>query len=256
MNTNLRSFERDYVDAVVERVLPFGVFVRLTDGTPGYIRRRELDLDADVDPLAVVRKGQKIWAVILESEQEQTHVELSRRATLRDPWPEFARRFHEGGMIRGMVRALQSNGVFVRVQAGVSGLVPLDEIATWHVNKPEEVLWVGDAVEASIVDLDATDKRLILSIKARMMHRDSLKTTERSLAPSVNQLAVATRGNFDRSITAADRDHVGAILVVDDHNEVRTSLTLWLRHRGFTAFDADSLHREARLFAAVFSRAR
>ena len=236
-----KSPDDQWLEVAVEHVLSFGVFVRLPDGTKGYIRKRELDLDADVDPAEVVQVGQKIQAVIIKTGKEETSIELSRRATLEDPWPEFAQLFHEGDTVRGTVRALQPSGVFVRVQAGISGLVPLEEIATWQVDNPESVLWVRDMVEATITHLNVRDKRLSLSIKARMTHRDTLKTPERSLVQSVGHLVGTAREKSDRPITQAERDRAGAILVVDDHDEVRTSLVSWLMRRGFNAFEADLL---------------
>jgi small subunit ribosomal protein S1 len=117
------------VSATVEQIYPFGVFVRLQDGTPAYIRRRELGLDADVDPSQVVHEGDTITAVIVGQSETGKRLELSRRAALPDPWKEFAQRFYEGDVIRGTVQALHPRGVFVRVWEGVNGFVPLSELA-------------------------------------------------------------------------------------------------------------------------------
>ncbi len=231
------------LDVTVERVLPFGVFVRLPDGTQGYIRRRELDLDADVEPSEVVQEGQKIQAVVIKSEEADTHVELSRRATLKDPWPEFAQHNHEGDVVRGTVRALHPIGAFVRVQAGINGLVPLGEFATWRVDKPEDVLWVRDTVETIITNLDPNSKRLTLSIKALMLQRDTNKIPSQVLSQPLVQSPLSILTKPVTSISSEMRDRVGKILVVDDHDQVRSSLTSWLNRRGFVALEAESLDK-------------
>jgi ribosomal protein S1 len=100
------------VEANVERILSFGVFVRLRDGSSGYIRRRELALEADVEPNEIIQEGEKIKAVIIKTEEADARIELSRRATLKDPWIEFVNHNFEGAIVRGRVRALHSNGVF------------------------------------------------------------------------------------------------------------------------------------------------
>lgn len=227
----------------VVRVLPFGVFVRLPDGTRGYIRRRELALDADVEPTEVVQEGQIIDAVVIKSEDSNTHIELSRRATLRNPWSEFAQRYHEGDVVRGTVRALHPNGAFVRIQAGIRGFVPLSEIASWFVQKPDDVLWIGDSVEAIIKDMDASQKRMTLSIKALMVQRDAAKGTTKSSSQSDATMPLPPLTTTTSPISLGMRDQLGPILVLDDHDEIRTSLASWLKKRGFRALEAESTEK-------------
>lgn len=231
------------IDVTVERVLPFGVFVRLPNGASGYIRRRELELDADVEPSEIVREGQEIQVVVIKAEEADARIELSRRATLKDPWPEFAQHNYEGDVIRGTVRALHPNGAFVRVQAGVNGFVPLAEIANWQVDKPEDVLWIGDTVEAIIANLDTNNQRLTLSIKVLMLQRDTNKTLSRALRQPTVQSSLSALAKPVSPISSVMRDQLGMILVVDDNDEVRSSLTSWLNRRGFMALEAESLEK-------------
>lgn len=230
-----------WLEVTVERVRPFGVFVLLPDGTRGYIRRRELDLDADIDPAEVVRDGQKIQAVVIKDEKTDAHVELSRRATLKDPWNDIRQHYHEGDVVRGTVRALHTNGAFVRIQAGINGFVPLGDIASWSVGKPDDVLWIGDTVEAIIKDIDANQKRLSLSIKALMAPRDTVKSPSQPVIQSGNTVPLPGLARPSPPISLAMQNQLGPVLVVDDHDQMRSSLTSWLLRRGFTAMEAKSL---------------
>lgn len=231
------------VDATVERILPFGVFVRLPNGASGYIRRRELDLDADIEPSEIVQEGQKIQAIVIKTEETDTKVELSRRATLKDPWLEFTQRNREGDVVCGTVRALHPNGAFVRVQTGINGFVPLAEIASWQVDKPENVLWVGDTVETIITNLDTNNQRLTLSIKALMLQRDAIKSPSRAANLPAVKSPMSIPAKPLSLISSEMRDQLGTILVVDDNDEVRSSLTSWLNRRGFMALEAESLEK-------------
>lgn len=141
------------LEVVVEKIFPFGIFVRLQDGTPAYIRRRELALDRDVDPAQIVQEGQKISAAVIYPKDSEKLLELSRRRTLTNPWTAFVRQFGVGDAVRGIVRTVTPRGVYVRIQAGIDGYVPLEEIAPWKIDKPKLLLWKDDAIEATIIGI-------------------------------------------------------------------------------------------------------
>ena len=235
------------VEATVERVLPFGVFVRLEDGTPAYIRRRELDLDADVDPTQVVHEGESIKALILDLGEQGKHMELSRRATLQDPWPEFTQRFVVGDVIRGTVRALRPNGAFIHIQPGIDGFVPLGELAPKPMDKPEDVLWVDDDIEAVITRVVPSKKLVSLSIKARLEQYDqALKFAGYVFGKPTAQRKI-TRSFYPTDETSTeesdsiDYQKAGPILIVEDDDEVRESLKAWLSQKGIQVSSAASV---------------
>lgn len=234
------------VEVVVERVFSFGVFVRLPDGREGYIRRRELHLDMDVEPSQMVQEGDRLAAIIIGLEDGK-RIELSHRLTLKDPWPEFVKQHRIGDVVQGSVRALLPSGAFVRVQAGISGFVPSDEIATWKVEKPDEVLWIGDAVQARITDIDEDERRLTLSIRNLMMERDGGQTISSTVPTRSAWSGWSPPLLANEPISPSLRDRVGQILVVEDQEEVRRPLTEWLRQRGFLAEEAESLETALQL---------
>jgi len=233
------------VDAVVEKVLPFGVFARLDDDTRGYIRRRELDLDADVEPSQVVQEGDGIEAVILNLGEPGKYIELSRRAILKNPWPEFARQHRAGDIIRGEVRALHPKGVFVRIQPGINGFVSLEELAPKVVKKPEEVLWVGDDIEAVIKSVQPVKKRISLSIKARLQQYDQAMDTSAQLkSPKAMPKAAQSekRGIIaPQEMEDVDLKNAGPILIVEDDREVSEALETWFRQKGIEVSAADKV---------------
>jgi len=228
------------VEAIVESIQPYGVFVRLDAKTRAYIRRRELDLDADVDPARVVKAGDKITAKVIALGETGKHIELSRRAILPNPWHDFARRFRDGAVVRGTVRALHPKGVFVRVEAGISGFVPLDELAMWQVSKPDDLLWVDDEVEAVITHLDARSERLTLSIKTRMEQRAQVTQIIERLAERETERAPVTLKEELPPPTAEERDRLGQIVVIDDEDTIRNGLVTWLQQCGYRACAAQT----------------
>lgn len=244
------------VDATVERILPFGVFVRLDDGIKAYIRKRELDLDADIEPSQVTHEGEKIRAIVLTLGEFGKYIELSRRAILKDPWPEFAHQHHVGDIVRGTVRALQSHGAFVRIQAGIDGFVPLEELTTISVNKPEEVVWVGDNVEAIIGRIESEKRHISLSIKKRIrQYNQEFETSGLLVKKTTSELfdkTLQVGGENTRRIDSALYDHLGSILVVEDDKDVRDSLTTWLRRRKLNVTSVESVSKAKELQSSQY----
>lgn len=249
------------VSGKVDKILPYGVFVRLADGTRAYIRRRELSWAGDVEPRKLVQEGQVVQAFVIGLPGSDRSIELSLKATLPDPWQEFISKFRERDIVEGTVKSLMSYGVFVEILPGVDGLVPLSELAPWDVQKPEEVVWQGDDVEAAITRIDHKQKKVWLSIRLRVKQLAQVaeimeflgQRTDGDLAPE-NKLTLpqielgpaseAEEPDWNEKIGQRELEHVGPILVVDDHDEVCKSLVDWLRHQGYQA-DAAKTPEEA-----------
>jgi signal transduction histidine kinase/predicted RNA-binding protein with RPS1 domain/FixJ family two-component response regulator len=209
-----------------------------------------LDLDADIAPAEVVQEGQTLQAVIIKVEEFDGRIELSRRATLKDRWPEFLAQHREGDVVHGRLQGLHPTGVFVRLEAGINGFVPSSELATWPVSKPEDLLWREDEVEAVITHVDARNRRLTLSIRSRMQqlaqatriieHLTEQKAQVRDV-PTIPIEAV-------QQITPNERAQVGKIFIIDDDEGIRNGLVHWLQQRGY---DASAVWPSKEIFSRI-----
>jgi len=248
---NYRLHQR--VTAHVERIFPFGVFVRLPDGTPAYVRRRELTQAGNLDPRQVVAEGTEIEGVVIALAGAAHNLELSVRRAQPDPWDAFSRSVKVRDTVVATVKSLSADEVFVQVVPGVDGRIPRDELAPWRVQHPDELLWIGDHVEAMITHLDRRQKRLRLSIAQQMAHQvrvrkvlaflEDSRPTEDKPPPALAEEDHAPPSRDAISPAVADR--VGKVLVVDDHDEIRKPLVEWLRRQGFAAEGAASLEEAA-----------
>ena len=247
----------------IERLLSYGLFVTLADGTRAYIRRRELSWSGNLDPRDSWREGEQISARVLKLPAPGQQLELSHRATLPDPWDDFATQHRQGDVVTGTVKNLVSYGAYVELRPGVDGLVPLPELASRKVDKPEAILWVGDVIEAVITYLERDTRKLRLSIRARL---SQLKTVVRvvencdlfpATAGETNSSPAKEAGPVDppadaspsAEVTPIISERVGRILVVDDYAQVRLPLVEWLQNCGCTvdgAADAATALRKIR----------
>jgi signal transduction histidine kinase/predicted RNA-binding protein with RPS1 domain/DNA-binding response OmpR family regulator len=242
----------------VEQIFPFGVFVRLQDGTEGYIRRRELAWGKDVDPRQLVAVGDTFEAIELPSSDQSARRqrrELSRRATLGDPWQEFFRRYHRGDVVQGHVTDVASFGVFVEILPGVDGLIPLQDIIPLGVEKPDDLLWVGDDVEAVITRIGRQDKKVRLSIRERVRQLDRAATQAFLRRPPADGVSIAEHlglstadvmRQMESENESKEKDRtiapqrVSQVMVVDAEAAVRQPLVEWFRRQGYQTVGFES----------------
>ncbi len=236
------------VQARVETILDFGVFVRLPDETKGYIRLRELSWVPEQDPASIVLPGQEFLVEVTVPESPGRTLECSRRLTLPDPWTEFARRLRPGNVVLCTVSSLVPDAAFVQIFPGVSGMVPLEELAPWKVERPEEVVLVGDRVEAIITCVAQHSRQVWLSIRERMQQVAISQATVRRLrgepdtgGQGLPQDTLAD-GSENRSVSSSARASVvGRTLLVDDRDDLRVPLARWLSGQGCTVESASNM---------------
>jgi small subunit ribosomal protein S1 len=148
----------------VSSIVNFGAFVDL-GGVDGLVHVSELSWKHVDHPSEVVSVGQEVEVEVLDVDLERERVSLSLKATQEDPWKEFERKYRAGEVIQGQVTKIVPFGAFVRVAQGIEGLVHISELSGMHVESPEQVVQVGDAVQVKVIDVDVSRRRISLSIR-------------------------------------------------------------------------------------------
>ncbi len=154
----------DIIKGVISNIVDFGAFVDL-EGIDGLIHISELSWGHVNHPSEVLSIGQEVSVKVLDIDRNRQRVSLGLKQTQDDPWKGLVDAHQVGDIIRGKVTKLVSFGVFVQISEGIEGLVHISELAGHHVEKPEEVVAVGDEIEVKIIEIDAQRRRLSLSIK-------------------------------------------------------------------------------------------
>lgn len=165
------THEGDVVKGVVRRLTKFGAFVDL-GGIDGLLHISDLDYYRVKDPSEVVKVDQELELKVLKLDPEAGRISLGLKQMKMEPWEAFSKEFANGDIIQGTVVRITPWGAFVNVRPGIDGLVHISELDNKRVGKVDDVVAVGQAIEAKILEIDLTRKRLSLSLRA-MLGEDS-----------------------------------------------------------------------------------
>ena len=157
----------DRVRGAVTRLADFGAFVELEPGIEGLVHVSEMSWGKKVrTPADVVKPGDVVEAVILSISPPERRISLGLKQALGDPWAVVARNYAVGAAVEGTVTSLPKFGAFVQLTEGVEGLVHISEItAEKRLNHPQDVLKVGQKVQAQILAIDLEKRLIKLSMK-------------------------------------------------------------------------------------------
>lgn len=155
----------DVVEGKVARLTNFGAFIDL-GGVDGLVHVSEISFERVGEPSDVLKVGQDVKVKVLAVDPEKDRISLSIKQTLPQPWDNITEKVAEGDVLEGTVKRLTSFGAFVEVFPGVEGLVHISQISHKHIATPNEVLASGEKVKVKVLNVNAEEHRLALSIKA------------------------------------------------------------------------------------------
>lgn len=155
----------DVVEGKVARLTNFGAFIDL-GGVDGLVHVSEISFERVGKPSDVLKVGQDVKVKVLAVDPEKDRISLSIKQTLPQPWDNITEKVAEGDVLEGTVKRLTSFGAFVEVFPGVEGLVHISQISHKHIATPNEILASGEKVKVKVLNVNAEEHRLALSIKA------------------------------------------------------------------------------------------
>jgi len=157
----------DRVKGTITRIADFGAFVEIEPGIEGLIHISEMSWAKKVrTPSDLVKVGETVEAVILGIKLEERRMSLGLKQALGDPWVGATEKFAPGTVISGPVTSITKFGAFVQVAEGIEGMVHISEItAEKRLNHPQEVLKVGQVVQAQVIAIDGERRIIRLSMK-------------------------------------------------------------------------------------------
>ena len=153
----------DVIEGTVKNITDFGAFIDL-GGADGLLHISEISWGRVDNPKKIYKFGDTVKVFIKDI--KDTKIALSVKFPEENPWNNAAEKYAVGNVVTGKVARMTDFGAFVELAPGVDALLHVSQISRDHVEKPADVLSIGQEIEAKIVDFDEADRKISLSMKA------------------------------------------------------------------------------------------
>ncbi|HMN67222.1 MAG TPA: 30S ribosomal protein S1 [Bdellovibrionales bacterium] len=154
------------IEGEVKSITDFGVFIGVEEGIDGMIHISDFSWTKRINhPSEMFKKGDKVRAVVLGVDIENERFSLGLKQLEADPWSNIEDKYKIGNQYDVKVVKLADFGVFVELESDIEGLIHISELSTKRVEKPDDVVAVGDSVKAEIITIDRDSRKIGLSAK-------------------------------------------------------------------------------------------
>ena len=155
----------DTVKGFVKSFTSFGAFIDL-GGFDGLLHINDMSWGHVTRPKDFVKKGQEIELKVIRLDPEEKRINLSLKHFTEDPWMHFEDNYHVNDIVKGKVTKLTDFGAFIELEEGIEGLAHISEFSwTKKINKPSDMVKIGDELECMILGYDIQAGRVSLGLK-------------------------------------------------------------------------------------------
>jgi small subunit ribosomal protein S1 len=155
------------VTTTVRSLTNFGVFVEIEPGIDGMVHISDLSWTKKFNhPSEMLERGQEVKCLVLEVDEEKRRVSLGIKELTEDPWIRaIPEKYIPGQIIKGTITKLTNFGAFVELEPDLEGLLHISELADHKIDKPGDIVKVGDEVEVKILRIDPESRKIGLSLR-------------------------------------------------------------------------------------------
>ncbi len=159
----------------IRNLTNYGAFVELEPGIDGLIHISDLSWIENIShPSEVLKKGDKVNAVILSVDKESKKITLGVKHLTENPWDTIEKKMPVGSIVKGKVTKITAFGAFVKLDNGIEGLVHVSELSDQAFRKVEDVVSENSEIQAKVLKIDREHKRVSLSIKEFLIDTNQL----------------------------------------------------------------------------------
>ena len=178
----------------IRNLTSYGAFMGLEEGLDAMIHVSDISWTRKINhPSEVLNKGMEVEAQVLEVDRENQRISAGMKQLAEDPWETIDNYYKVGDLVKGKVSKLASFGAFVGLEHDIDGLVHISQVSEERVDKIKNALKVDEEVNARVIKIDRSDRRIGLSIKAANYSQEQLKEEEAvldSLKPGEDLVAL------------------------------------------------------------------
>ncbi|MEM7155166.1 MAG: S1 RNA-binding domain-containing protein, partial [Myxococcota bacterium] len=163
------------VAGVIRNIADFGVFVELEPGIDGLVHITDLSWTQRVrHPSELFKKGDEVQAMVLniDNSGEKPKISLGIKQLQQDPWDRIPYDYPIGKIIEVKILKLADFGAFAEIEPGIEGLIHISEITDERIEDPGQVLEPGQTQRAEVIQMDAAERRIGLSVKSARRQDD------------------------------------------------------------------------------------
>jgi len=188
------------VHGKVRNLTDFGAFIEIEDGIDGLVHVSDISWSRRIKhPGELLRKGQPVDAVITAIDPENRRMSLSIKELEPNAWNDFIANHKPGDVVKGKIARFASFGAFVELGDNLEGLCHISELSDERVNKPEDVVQIGQEMEFRVLRIDTENKKIGLSARAAGMEDTFVETKTYTSEAGGGMASLAELADFGRS---------------------------------------------------------
>ena len=191
------------IEGKIKNITDFGLFIGIDEGIDGLVHISDISWTKRIKhPSEMYKKGDTIHAVVLEIDKKNERFSLGIKQLQPDPWETVVERYEIGKKISGTVTNITDFGVFVELEEGIEGLVHLSEISNEKIKSPSEKFSTGDVIEAKVLNINSSERRIALSIKQLAVDDEQIMLSDyiNNLEPTSSSFGEVLRENLQEKL--------------------------------------------------------
>ncbi|MBA3438881.1 MAG: 30S ribosomal protein S1 [Pyrinomonadaceae bacterium] len=194
------------VQGRVRNLTDFGAFIEIEDGVDGLVHVSDISWSKRIKhPGEVLKKGQEIEAVVTNVDTDNRRLSLSIKDTEPSAWDRFVEEHKPGDVVHGHITRFANFGAFVELGDGLEGLCHISELSEDRVEKPEDVVQIGQEMDFKILRIESDTKKIGLSARAATHDEPVADTRSYSSEAGAGMASLGELADFG-SPTSEDRE--------------------------------------------------
>ncbi|MCX8081912.1 MAG: 30S ribosomal protein S1 [bacterium] len=167
------------VEGKIVNITDYGAFIKIEEGIEGLLHISELSWTGRIKkPSDVVAMGDTVTVQVIDIKKDEQKISFSLKSLEPNPWPDIAKKYPVGSIVKGRVYNITDFGAFVELEPGIDGLLHISNLGDASVKHPSEVLRKGQKIDVMVLEIDPDNKKISLGIKQIEDVRDSRKDEE------------------------------------------------------------------------------